>query len=105
VPVWTGTENFAPTGIRPPDRRACSESQYPLRHPGQFCNNLCIPPVENKLQFYRHIWLKVFDILKSPTIPGVVDFWKRPKRHLKPNVMNDGGSFSFQEQVLFPKTA
>jgi len=23
-PVWTGTENLAPTGIRSPDYRACS---------------------------------------------------------------------------------
>jgi hypothetical protein len=44
--VWTGTKNFAPTGIRSLNRRARSESQYQLRHAGQFCNNLCIPPVE-----------------------------------------------------------
>ena len=27
-PVWTGAENLAPTGIRSPDRLACSESLY-----------------------------------------------------------------------------
>jgi hypothetical protein len=33
VPVWTGAENLAPTGIRPPDRPARSESLYRLRYP------------------------------------------------------------------------
>ena len=33
-PVWTGTENFSPTGIRSPDRPARSESLYRLRYPG-----------------------------------------------------------------------
>ena len=27
-PVWTGAENLTPTGIRSPDRPACSESLY-----------------------------------------------------------------------------
>jgi len=44
-PVWTGTENFAPTGIRSLDHRARSESQYQLPHPRQLFNDLCIPPV------------------------------------------------------------
>ena len=33
-PVWTGTENLAPTGIRYPDRPARSESLYRLRYRG-----------------------------------------------------------------------
>ena len=33
-PVWTGAENLALTGIRSPDRPACSESLYRLRYPG-----------------------------------------------------------------------
>jgi len=33
-PVWTGEENFAPTGIRSPNRPARRESLYRLRHPG-----------------------------------------------------------------------
>jgi hypothetical protein len=33
--VWTAAENLAPTGIRSPDRPACSESLYQLRYPGQ----------------------------------------------------------------------
>jgi hypothetical protein len=33
-PVWTGAENLAPTGIRPPDRQASGESLYRLRCPG-----------------------------------------------------------------------
>jgi len=31
--VWTGVENLAPTGIRSPDRPACSELLYQLRYP------------------------------------------------------------------------
>ena len=33
-PVWTGTENLAPTGFRSPDRPARSESPYRLRYSG-----------------------------------------------------------------------
>jgi hypothetical protein len=32
-PVWTGTENFAHTGTRSPDRPARSQSLYRLSHP------------------------------------------------------------------------
>jgi hypothetical protein len=32
-PVRTGAENLAPTGIRSPDRPACSQSLYRLRYP------------------------------------------------------------------------
>jgi hypothetical protein len=32
--VWTGVENIAPTGIRSPDRPACSQSLYRLSYPG-----------------------------------------------------------------------
>ena len=31
VPVWTGTENLAPTGIRSPDRPARNGSLYQVR--------------------------------------------------------------------------
>ena len=34
VPVWTGSENLVPTGIRSPDRPARSESLYRLSYPG-----------------------------------------------------------------------
>ena len=33
VPIWTGKENLAPTGIQFPDHPACSESLYRLRCP------------------------------------------------------------------------
>jgi hypothetical protein len=33
-PIWTGTENFASTGIRFPDHPVRSESLYRLRYPG-----------------------------------------------------------------------
>ena len=39
-PVWTGTENLAPTGIRSLDRPAASQSLYRLRYPAH--NWLCI---------------------------------------------------------------
>ena len=32
-PVWTGSENLAPTAIRSPDRPARSQSLYRLRYP------------------------------------------------------------------------
>jgi hypothetical protein len=32
-PVWTGAENLALTGIRPPDRLASREWLYRLRYP------------------------------------------------------------------------
>jgi hypothetical protein len=31
-PVWTGAENFAPTGIQSPNHPACSQSLYQLRY-------------------------------------------------------------------------
>ena len=34
-PVWTGTENLAPTGIRSPDRPARSLSLYQLSYPAR----------------------------------------------------------------------
>jgi hypothetical protein len=34
LPLWTGAENFTPTGIGFPDRPTCSEWQYRLRYPG-----------------------------------------------------------------------
>ena len=34
VPVWTGAENLAYTGIRSPDRPVRSELLYQLRYPG-----------------------------------------------------------------------
>ena len=33
-PVWTGAKNLAPTGTRPPNRPARSESLYRLSYPG-----------------------------------------------------------------------
>ena len=34
--IWTGAENLAPTGIRSPDRPACSESLHRLSYPGLY---------------------------------------------------------------------
>jgi hypothetical protein len=35
-PVWIGTENLAPTGIRSPDLAARSESLYRLSYPSPY---------------------------------------------------------------------
>jgi len=37
-PVWTGAENLAPTGIRPPDRPESSQSLYPTTLHGPHFN-------------------------------------------------------------------
>jgi hypothetical protein len=39
-PVWTGAENFAPIGIRSPDRPARSQSLYRLSYPGSLFNSI-----------------------------------------------------------------
>jgi len=39
-PVWTDTENLAPTRIRSPDRPARSQSLYRLSYPAQHVNIL-----------------------------------------------------------------
>jgi hypothetical protein len=54
-PVWTGSENLAPTGIRSPDRPAHSQSLYRLRYPAH------ILPIERMLSlrikvFVRLMW-------------------------------------------------
>ena len=50
--VWTGTENFAPRGIRSPDRPARSQSLYRLSYPARSC--------EFGLQYFVHGLMKVF---------------------------------------------
>jgi len=50
-PVWTGVENFAPTGIRSPDRPARSQSLYRLRYPAHlFHHSLLFPPITTLLR-------------------------------------------------------
>jgi hypothetical protein len=41
-PVWTRTENFAPPGVRTPDRPARNESLHQLRYPGRRGYVICI---------------------------------------------------------------
>jgi len=36
VPVWTCAENLDPTGTRPPDRPASTQSLYRLSYPVQY---------------------------------------------------------------------
>jgi hypothetical protein len=40
-PIWTGTENLAPTGIRFTDRPVRSESLYRLRNPAYLIQRYC----------------------------------------------------------------
>ena len=48
APVWTGAENLAPTGIRSPDRPACSQSLYRLHYPA---NTLMLHRLATKALF------------------------------------------------------
>jgi hypothetical protein len=41
-PVWTGTENLAPSRIRTSDRPACSKSLYRLGRPSHVCVCVCV---------------------------------------------------------------
>ena len=47
-PVWMGSENLSPSGIRSPDRPARSESLYRLSYPGPIINNF------NTLNIWHH---------------------------------------------------
>jgi len=49
-PVLTGGENFAPTGIRFPDRPARSQSLYRLRYPAH-CK------LKGNIIFYAFFWV------------------------------------------------
>jgi hypothetical protein len=48
-PVWTGTENLAPSGIRSSDRPARSQSLYRLRYPAH-------PILQTYYQTYFLLW-------------------------------------------------
>ena len=57
-PVWTGAENFAPTGIRSPDRPARSQSLYRLSYPAHFNAIWRAPILKLGLIFrnFYHLW-------------------------------------------------
>ena len=44
-PVWMGAENLAPTGIRPPDCAACSESLSRSVVIAPYNGHCCLPEV------------------------------------------------------------
>ena len=50
-PVWSGTENLAPTGIRSPDRPARRQSLYRLRFPAHYIN----------IQTYIYIYIYIYN--------------------------------------------
>ena len=52
-PVWTSTENLAPTRIRFPDRPARSDSLYWLRYPGP--HSFVIAYINIRYLFQTHI--------------------------------------------------
>jgi hypothetical protein len=56
-PVWTGAEKIASTGIRSPDRPACSESLYQLRYPAStgLTKFVWEPPVTRSKSFCPRI--------------------------------------------------
>ena len=47
VPVWTGAENLATTGIRPPNRPARNQSLYPLSY-----------GIHESTSYFGHIYLE-----------------------------------------------
>ena len=57
-PVWTGAENLARTGIRSPDRPACSQSLYRLHYPAHFAG-----------KEHYIIWSAGTIILEEPVAP------------------------------------
>ena len=70
-PLWTGAENFTPTGIRSPDRLACSQLLYWIRYPAhKFC--MVVPNICGSSE-----WNLLYVILLAPGIlKWFLDFWK-----------------------------
>ena len=54
-PVWKGAENLAPppTGIRFPDRPACSESLYRLSYPGSYLVLKMVAKKKNNFSLFQ----------------------------------------------------
>jgi hypothetical protein len=53
-PVWTGTENLAPTGIRSPDRPDRIQSLYRLSYPAHFILKLLIEMFSKMVIFFAY---------------------------------------------------
>ena len=70
-PVWMNAENFAPTGIRSPDRPARSESLYRLSYPGPFPVLIVNKNPSNFVCYF--IWLSnlVFHIKEGTHSEGI----------------------------------
>jgi len=64
-PVWTGAENLAPTGIRFPDRPACSQSLYRPRYPAHtldiVCKYSCRCQMKSNLLNTKSSWNRKYD--------------------------------------------
>jgi len=55
---WTGAGNLAPTGIRSPDRQACSESLHRLSYPDSqtsVCFGLSVHPLSQHYHRYSRV--------------------------------------------------
>ena len=55
ISVWVGAENFAPIGIRSPDRSARSQSLYRLRYPCPIVLKHIHTYIHKYTRTYRHI--------------------------------------------------
>jgi hypothetical protein len=52
-PVWTGAENFFPSGIQSPDRPASSQSLYQLSYPAHTNKCACI-------NIFTHLYIRLY---------------------------------------------
>ena len=63
VPVWTGAENFAPTGFRSPDSPVRSELLYRLRYPAHI---FWSSPDESNV---NTIWRFLYHVIRIDVFP------------------------------------
>jgi len=73
-PVWTGAEYLAPTGIRSPDRPACSELLYHVGYPGQrFCG---VDYLSTLITDEAHLFtVPGISVIKKNNFLGVCPLW------------------------------
>ena len=78
-PVWKDAENLAPTGIRSPDRPACSESLYRLFF-SLYCFVLVLP-FALLVQHTQHKHAPGGIQTRNPSKRSAADFCLRPLGH------------------------
>ena len=72
-PVWTGAENFGPTGIRSPDRPACSQSLYRLRYPAHI-----VPMLTSLVSVMCFRAVHAQDVINPVTLISLYYMWDIP---------------------------